>query len=410
MELPGDLGRRGARSEDGAAVCVPRRSRSLRARRLRRRVSLRPDRPAPGDPDRPTGSWSGIRCCSWRSGREVGGPGGAGARGRLRLARRIGLTGDGRRPRRARAAVRRPTHPCAWPRTWAWSSARRSAGFCSCSARGPRSSRAVAVLSAIGMVVAFRYCRNAARLPRRARRSADRCRHPRRPALPIFLGSAVFAWLDVRRVRGRVACLARRRLRVPAVRVGLPRLGQPAARHALPGATDARRGADSTCARSSCCAARDGAPVPAARLGRRRSGRSSSCSSYSSSGRCCGVPTSQAVVAALAPPRYSGRLHGRLRERPAIGFALAPLIGLQVRNSFGDEATWAMFAAIGVVAAVLGASRWPGFGAGPRRRRQRPGGVRLRVHTMAVAILLSASTGDRGASRLLYWRREARRA
>jgi hypothetical protein len=45
---------------------------------------------------------------------------------------------------------------------------------------------------------------------------------------------------------------------------------------------------------------------------------------------------------------------GTIGSAPAIGFALAPLIGLQVRNSFGDEATWAMFAVIGVVAAVLG--------------------------------------------------------
>ena len=45
---------------------------------------------------------------------------------------------------------------------------------------------------------------------------------------------------------------------------------------------------------------------------------------------------------------------GAFGSAPAIGFALAPLIGLQMRNSFGDEATWALFAGIGVVAAVLG--------------------------------------------------------
>jgi MFS family permease len=66
------------------------------------------------------------------------------------------------------------------------------------------------------------------------------------------------------------------------------------------------------------------------------------------------VPTSQAVVADLAPADIRGAYMGAFGSAPAIGFALAPLIGLQMRNSFGDEATWAMFAGIGVLAAVLG--------------------------------------------------------
>jgi DHA1 family multidrug resistance protein B-like MFS transporter len=66
------------------------------------------------------------------------------------------------------------------------------------------------------------------------------------------------------------------------------------------------------------------------------------------------VPTSQAVVAALAPRDIRGAYMGAFGSAPAIGFALAPLIGLQVRNSFGDDATWTMFACLGVVAAVLG--------------------------------------------------------
>jgi LPXTG-motif cell wall-anchored protein len=45
---------------------------------------------------------------------------------------------------------------------------------------------------------------------------------------------------------------------------------------------------------------------------------------------------------------------GAFGSAPAIGFAIAPLIGLQVRNSFWDDATWTMFALLGVVAAVLG--------------------------------------------------------
>ena len=66
------------------------------------------------------------------------------------------------------------------------------------------------------------------------------------------------------------------------------------------------------------------------------------------------VPTSQAVVAELAPADIRGAYMGAFGSAPAIGFALAPLIGFQVRNSFGDDATWTMFAALGVVAAVLG--------------------------------------------------------
>jgi predicted MFS family arabinose efflux permease len=66
------------------------------------------------------------------------------------------------------------------------------------------------------------------------------------------------------------------------------------------------------------------------------------------------VPTSQALVAALAPRDIRGAYIGAFGSAPAIGFALSPLIGFQVRNSFGDDATWTMFACLGVVAAVLG--------------------------------------------------------
>jgi MFS family permease len=66
------------------------------------------------------------------------------------------------------------------------------------------------------------------------------------------------------------------------------------------------------------------------------------------------VPTSQAVVAALAPRDIRGAYMGAFGSAPAIGFALSPLIGLQMRNSFGDDATWTMFALLGIVAAALG--------------------------------------------------------
>ena len=78
------------------------------------------------------------------------------------------------------------------------------------------------------------------------------------------------------------------------------------------------------------------------------------------------VPTSQAVVAAMAPQDIRGAYMGAFGSAPAIGFALAPLIGFQVRNSFGDDATWTMFAALGVVAAILGGIAIVGVG----RRRE----------------------------------------
>jgi hypothetical protein len=40
----------------------------------------------------------------------------------------------------------------------------------------------------------------------------------------------------------------------------------------------------------------------------------------------------------------------------AIGFALAPLFGLQVRSSFGDTTLWTVVAALSVVAAATGAA------------------------------------------------------
>jgi MFS family permease len=84
------------------------------------------------------------------------------------------------------------------------------------------------------------------------------------------------------------------------------------------------------------------------------------------------VPTSQAVVAALAPKDIRGAYMGAFGSAPAIGFALAPLIGLQVRNSFGDDATWTMFACIGVVAAALGGLALAGV---RRRIRHEPSAV-----------------------------------
>jgi predicted MFS family arabinose efflux permease len=67
------------------------------------------------------------------------------------------------------------------------------------------------------------------------------------------------------------------------------------------------------------------------------------------------VPTSQAIVAGLAPADLRGAYMGAFGSMAAVGFALAPFTGLQVRASYGDDAMWAMFAAVSVVSALLGA-------------------------------------------------------
>jgi hypothetical protein len=68
------------------------------------------------------------------------------------------------------------------------------------------------------------------------------------------------------------------------------------------------------------------------------------------------VPTSQMVVAALAPADVRGAYMGAFGSTAAIGFALGPFIGLQLRGAYGDDAMWAFFAGISVLAAVTGAA------------------------------------------------------
>jgi predicted MFS family arabinose efflux permease len=72
------------------------------------------------------------------------------------------------------------------------------------------------------------------------------------------------------------------------------------------------------------------------------------------------VPTSQMVVAGLAPADVRGAYMGAFGGTAAVGFALAPFLGLQVRGSAGDAAMWAAFAGVSVIGGVLGAlaCRW----------------------------------------------------
>ena len=68
------------------------------------------------------------------------------------------------------------------------------------------------------------------------------------------------------------------------------------------------------------------------------------------------VPTSQTIVAGLAPEDVRGAYMGVFGSMAAIGFALAPFLGLQIRHSFGDGAVWTCVAATSLVAAATGAA------------------------------------------------------
>ncbi len=74
------------------------------------------------------------------------------------------------------------------------------------------------------------------------------------------------------------------------------------------------------------------------------------------------VPTSQSIVAGLAPDDLRGAYMGAFGSMGAAGFALAPFTALQVRAASGDDAMWAMFAGISLVSAVLGIVACRGVG------------------------------------------------
>ena len=64
------------------------------------------------------------------------------------------------------------------------------------------------------------------------------------------------------------------------------------------------------------------------------------------------IPTSQAVVARIAPPESRGAYIGAFGGTWAIGWALTPTIGLLVRGSAGDPTMWVMFASLATVGAL----------------------------------------------------------
>ncbi len=67
------------------------------------------------------------------------------------------------------------------------------------------------------------------------------------------------------------------------------------------------------------------------------------------------VPTSQSIIAGLAPADVRGAYMGAFGSTGAAGFALAPFIGLQIREGGGDTAMWAFFAVASIIAAITGA-------------------------------------------------------
>ncbi len=82
------------------------------------------------------------------------------------------------------------------------------------------------------------------------------------------------------------------------------------------------------------------------------------------------VPTSQAIVARLAPEDVRGAYMGAFGSTAGVGFALGPFIGLQLRGAYGDDAAWYFFAAVSIAAAACGAAAVRG--AAHRRREPLP--------------------------------------
>ena len=66
------------------------------------------------------------------------------------------------------------------------------------------------------------------------------------------------------------------------------------------------------------------------------------------------VPTSQAVVAALAPPDIRGAYMGVFGGTWSVGWAATPFLGLQVRHAYGDATMWMCVATVGVIAGITG--------------------------------------------------------
>ncbi len=68
------------------------------------------------------------------------------------------------------------------------------------------------------------------------------------------------------------------------------------------------------------------------------------------------VPTSQAIVAGLAPEDVRGAYMGAFGSSASFAFAIGPFAGLHLADTYGDDAAWYFFAGVSVLAAVTGAA------------------------------------------------------
>jgi predicted MFS family arabinose efflux permease len=80
------------------------------------------------------------------------------------------------------------------------------------------------------------------------------------------------------------------------------------------------------------------------------------------------IPTSQAAVAAFAPPDIRGAYMGAFGSSWAIAWSLGPFLGLQVRQTWGDSTMWACVAFVSLLAGAAGATAVRGRGRAVRSR------------------------------------------
>lgn len=67
------------------------------------------------------------------------------------------------------------------------------------------------------------------------------------------------------------------------------------------------------------------------------------------------VPTSQAIVAGLAPEDVRGAYMGAFNATGGVGFALGPFIAFRLQDVYGEGSAWVFFAAVSLAAAATGA-------------------------------------------------------
>jgi predicted MFS family arabinose efflux permease len=68
------------------------------------------------------------------------------------------------------------------------------------------------------------------------------------------------------------------------------------------------------------------------------------------------IPTSQAVVASFAPIDLRGAYMGAFGSSWAVAWALAPFLGLQIHDAYGDAAMWTCVALVSLLAGLSGAA------------------------------------------------------